>query len=42
MNNAFLHGGIKENVYAEQPPGYQNKDDRDKVYKLEKFLYGLK
>jgi hypothetical protein len=42
MKSAFLNGPIKEEVYAEQPPGF--KDDRypDHVYRLSKSLYGLK
>ncbi|CAJ2629918.1 unnamed protein product [Trifolium pratense] len=40
VKSAFLHGELTENVYVEQPKGYQKKGD--KVYKLKKALYGLK
>ncbi|MCH93102.1 retrovirus-related pol polyprotein from transposon tnt 1-94, partial [Trifolium medium] len=38
--SAFLHEKLTENVYVEQPKGYQKVGD--KVYKLKKALYGLK
>jgi hypothetical protein len=41
VKSAFLHGELIENVYIEQPAGYQ-KEGNDKVYKLKKALYGLK
>jgi hypothetical protein len=41
VKSAFLHGELMEDVYIEQPPGYQ-KQGRNKVYKLNKALYGLK
>jgi hypothetical protein len=41
VKSAFLHGELVEDVYIEQPPGYQ-KQGRNKVYKLKKALYGLK
>ncbi|MCI35896.1 hypothetical protein A2U01_0057117, partial [Trifolium medium] len=40
VKNVFLHGELAENVYVDQPPGY-NKE-MGKVYKLKKALYGLK
>jgi hypothetical protein len=33
---------IKEEVYVEQPPGFENEEYRNHVYKLHKALYGLK
>jgi hypothetical protein len=41
VKSAFLHGELIENVYVEQPLGYQ-KGDNSQVYKLNKALYGLK
>jgi hypothetical protein len=40
VKSAFLHGELDEDIYVEQPLGYQK--DRNKVYKLKKSLYGLK
>ncbi|GJT70650.1 putative ribonuclease H-like domain-containing protein [Tanacetum coccineum] len=37
----FLYGRIKEEVYACQPPGFEDPDYPDKVYKVVKALYGL-
>lgn len=41
VKSAFLHGELVENVYVEQPLGYQ-KQGKNSVYKLKKALYGLK
>jgi len=38
----FLHGGLEEEVFIEQPPRYVKVGNRHKVYKLRKALYGLK
>jgi hypothetical protein len=42
VKSAFLNGPIKEEVYVEQPPGFQDKRYPDHVCKLSKALYGLK
>nr|GEV30620.1 hypothetical protein [Tanacetum cinerariifolium] len=39
--SAFLYRKIKEEVYVCQPSGFENLDFPDKVYKVEKALYGL-
>nr|GEZ14532.1 copia protein [Tanacetum cinerariifolium] len=41
MKSAFLYGKIKEEVYVFQPPEFEDPDFCDKVYKVEKVLYGL-
>nr|GEX12350.1 retrovirus-related Pol polyprotein from transposon TNT 1-94 [Tanacetum cinerariifolium] len=41
LKSAFLHGKIKGEVYVCQPPGFEDPDFPDKVYKVEKALYGL-
>jgi hypothetical protein len=42
VKSAFLNGPIKEEVYVEQPPGFENSEYPNHVYKLSKALYGLK
>jgi hypothetical protein len=42
VKSAFLNGTIKEEVYVEQPPGFEDQEYPNHVYKLHKTLYGLK
>nr|GEY33726.1 putative ribonuclease H-like domain-containing protein [Tanacetum cinerariifolium] len=41
VKSVFLYGTIEEEVYVCQPPGFENPDHPDKVYKVVKALYGL-
>ncbi|GJZ61801.1 putative ribonuclease H-like domain-containing protein, partial [Tanacetum coccineum] len=41
VKSAFLYGTIEEEVYVCQPPGFEDPQFPDKVYKVEKVLYGL-
>jgi hypothetical protein len=42
VKSAFLNGPIKEEVYVEQPPGFEDQEYPNHVYKLHKTLYGFK
>jgi hypothetical protein len=42
VKSAFLNGPIKEEVYVEQHPGFEDSEYPTHVYKLSKALYGLK
>jgi hypothetical protein len=42
VKSAFLNGPIKEEVYVEQPPGFEDSEYPNHVYRLSKALYGLK
>jgi hypothetical protein len=42
VKSAFLNGYLNEEVYMEQPEGFELSDNPDLVCKLKKALYGLK
>ncbi|GJZ63813.1 putative ribonuclease H-like domain-containing protein, partial [Tanacetum coccineum] len=41
VKSAFIYGQIEEEVYVCQPPGFEDPDYPNKVYKVVKALYGL-
>nr|GEU68415.1 reverse transcriptase domain-containing protein [Tanacetum cinerariifolium] len=41
VKSAFLYGTIEEEVYVCQPPGFEDPNHPEKVYKVVKALYGL-
>ncbi|GKE80881.1 putative ribonuclease H-like domain-containing protein [Tanacetum coccineum] len=41
VNSAFLYGKIEDEVYVYQPSGFEDPNFPDRVYKVEKALYGL-
>ncbi|GKB36374.1 putative ribonuclease H-like domain-containing protein, partial [Tanacetum coccineum] len=41
VKSAFLYAKIEEEVYVCQPPGFEDPDFPDRVYKVEGALYGL-
>jgi hypothetical protein len=42
VKSVFLNGPIRELVFVEQPPGFEDPKFPNHVYKLQKALYGLK
>eukprot|EP00253_Pinus_taeda_P031562 PITA_31562 len=42
VKTTFLHGLIKEEVYVEQPEGFEVHDRESHVCRLKKALYGLR
>ncbi|GJU40959.1 reverse transcriptase domain-containing protein [Tanacetum coccineum] len=41
VKSAFIYGKIEEEVYVCQPPGFEDPDFANRVYKVENALYGL-
>lgn len=39
---AYLHGNIKENMYVRPPKEMIKPGDEEKVWKLKRYMYGLK
>nr|GEY97640.1 retrovirus-related Pol polyprotein from transposon TNT 1-94 [Tanacetum cinerariifolium] len=42
VKTTFIYGPLKEEVYVNQPDGFVDPYNPDKVYRLKKALYGLK
>ena len=42
VKSVFLNGFIEDEVYVEQPLGFENFNFPNHVFKLSKVLYGLK
>jgi hypothetical protein len=42
VKSVFLNGFIKEEVFVEQPSGFEHEKFSNHVFKLRKALYGLK
>ena len=42
VKTTFLNGVIEEEVYIEQPQGFEINDQKTHVCRLNKALYGLK
>ena len=42
VKSAFLNGDLKEEVFVKQPPGFEDVELPDHVFKLNKALYGVK
>jgi Reverse transcriptase (RNA-dependent DNA polymerase) len=42
MNDVFLYGDLKEELYMELPPGFDNEQVANKVCQLKCSIYGLK
>ena len=42
VKSTFLNGVLKEEVYVEQPPGYEVAGEEHKVYRVKGAFFGLK
>ena len=38
----FLNGDLEEEVYMKQPKGFSSREGAHLIFKLKKFIYGLK
>ena len=41
VNTALLNGVVEEEVYVEQPLGFETHDMETHVCRMKKYLYGL-
>jgi hypothetical protein len=41
VKTTFLNGELDEEIYMDQPEGFEISSQKDKVCKLKKSLYGL-
>jgi len=42
VKTTFPNGSLEEEIYMDQPLGFVSKGQEDKVYRLERSIYGLK
>ena len=42
VKTVFLNGDIEEAIYMVQPKNFVSGDSKNVVYKLKKFIYGIK
>ena len=42
VKSAFLNRYVNEEVYVDQPPGFEDTSHLDHIFKLKKALYDLK
>jgi hypothetical protein len=42
VKTSFLHGDLKEEIYMQQPQGYEIKGNKTLVWRLKRSLYALK
>ena len=42
VKTTFLHGDLEEEIYMQQPKGYEVKGKENLVCRLRKIMYGLK
>ncbi|KAI9201324.1 hypothetical protein LWI28_021677 [Acer negundo] len=42
VNTTFLNGNLDESIYMMQLEGFRSPDQEQKVYKLQRSIYGLK
>ena len=42
IKTAFLHGELDEEIFIDQPQGFESEKYGDKVCRLKRSIYGLK